>query len=122
MIHIAPVLIASLILAADFKVPGPEERVSAIGDTQRLPPALRQALTPGADFDPITLPGPRDWLSAHPERRQTFQDFAATRKNVPTRTRKRIYRGSFPPDSGPSLERLREFATIFFAPRRGRAR
>ena len=116
MIRVAATLVAMLIPAGDFRVPGPEERVAAIGDTRGLPKALRKALTPGEDFDPIPSPGPSDWLSAHKEQGQTFQEFQATKKNTPGRTRKQIYLqplGSFPPDSVPSLETLREFAHAF---------
>jgi archaemetzincin len=118
MIRIAPVLIAGLILAGDFKVPGPEERIAAIGNTQGLPKMLRKALAPGEDFAPIPSPESSDWLAVHKEEGQTFEEFQATRKNVPDRTRNKIYLqplGAFPDESGPSLETLREFASVFFA-------
>ncbi len=60
-----------------FKPPGPEERLKAIGPMAGLPETLRLALDPGTDFEPIPPPKPGDWLAAHPEPGQNFEEFVA---------------------------------------------
>ena len=105
-------------LEVDFHVPGPSERLEAIGDTKDLPEALRRAFDPGDDFEPIPKPGGDDWLAVHEEKGQTYDDFRKTRRNIPRGTRSKVYflpLGDFPAGRGPTLEKLKEFASAFFA-------
>jgi len=100
-----------------FEPPGPQESFKAIGPMAGLPETLRLALEPGTDFEPIPPPKPGDWLAAHPESRQTFEEFLRSRPNRPDRTRNRIYLfplGDFPPEGSPPLEFLKEYTEIFF--------
>ena len=100
-----------------FEPPGSAERLQAIGSAPDLPEPLRKALDPGRDFDPIPAPGPHDWLAAHHEDGQTFDEFVRSRPNRPDKTRATLYLqplGEFPKDRSPSLDRLREFAAAFF--------
>ncbi|MGQ9592431.1 MAG: archaemetzincin [Planctomycetota bacterium] len=102
----------------DFRVPGPDERLRAIGDTSGLPDPLRRALDPASGFEPIPKPGPMDWLAEHPEGGQTFEEFRRARKNLPTPERSTLYLqplGAFGGAGAPSLATLREFAEAFFA-------
>jgi archaemetzincin len=101
-----------------FTPPGPEERLKAIGPTNHLPEQLRRSLDPRGDFAPIPVPGPNDWLANHPEEGQTFEAFLHSRPNKPDANRRKLYLqslGAFIPGESPSLERLKAFASAFFA-------
>jgi archaemetzincin len=99
-----------------FTPPRSEERLRAIGRLTGLPPALRRALEPGSDFDPVPTPRPSDWLATHDEAGQTFDEFVASRPVRPSERRCAIYLQPFGRfGAGPMLERLREFAEAFFA-------
>jgi len=119
--------------AMQFRAPGRQESLAAIGSTEGLPETLRRALTPGEDFEPIPQPGPSDWLANHPEEGQTFEQFVRSNPHQPDKTRTKLYLqplGDFDPEAsavlggrtdsdsekkqGPPLERLREFAAAFF--------
>ncbi|MEQ8785361.1 MAG: archaemetzincin [Pirellulaceae bacterium] len=99
-----------------FHPPNEKQRRTAIGPTSSLAPQLRRALDPGDDFEPIPAPRASDWLANHEEPGQTFLQFAASRRNVPDRTRNKIYLlplGAFE-EGSPSLDKLRAFAEAFF--------
>jgi archaemetzincin len=104
-----------------FEPPGPDVRRAAVGDLAGLSPVLRRAFSADAsEFEPIPKPGPHDWLAVHPESGQTFDQFKASSPNRPTDSRRVIYLqplGEFAADRSPSIERLREFASAFFAMR-----
>ena len=105
--------------AMAFEPPGPDVRRAAAGDLAGLPPVLRRAFSADApEFDPIPKPGPHDWLAVHPEPGQTLDEFKASHPNQPTESRRVIYLqplGEFPADHSPPIEKLREFASAFFA-------
>ncbi|MDH4265187.1 MAG: archaemetzincin [Deltaproteobacteria bacterium] len=104
-------------LAMAFEPPGPEERLKAIGPMAGLPEALRLALDAGTDFEPIPSPKPEDWLAAHPEPGQTFEEFVRSKPNRPDRTRNRIYLfplGDFSPEGSPPVELLKKYTEVFF--------
>jgi archaemetzincin len=105
--------------AMAFEPPRSDVRRVAVGDLTGLPPVLRRAFSADAsEFKPIPKPGPHDWLAVHPESGQTFDEFKASRPNRPTEARRIIYLqplGEFTPDRGPLIEKLREFASAFFA-------
>jgi archaemetzincin len=101
-----------------FTPPGEAARRRAIGPSDECPEPLQKALEPGTDFRPIPKPGPHDWLANHEESGQTFQQFVRSRPNVPDDVRTRIYLqplGEFPAGKSPPLERLVQFAEVFFA-------
>jgi len=101
-----------------FQPPGPDAHRAAIGNTGSLSENLRLAFEPGTDFEPVPPPGPHDWLAVHPEPGQMFGQFKDSQANKPDGTRQKIYLqplGEFPPGRSPSPERLREYATIYFA-------
>jgi archaemetzincin len=104
-------------VAVQFKPPGQQERLAAIGDTGNLPDVLRRAFAPGEDFEAIPQPGPHDWLANHPEEGQTFDQFVHSKPNRPDRKRNKLYLlplGEFAKDRSPPLDQLREFAAAFF--------
>ncbi|MHC4478289.1 MAG: archaemetzincin [Planctomycetota bacterium] len=114
---IAFLLICSGVLAVDFKPPTASEMVRAIGNTEGLPQALRKALDPGPNFEPIPAPKPGDWLAVHRERGQTFDAFVESKSNRPGKIRRRIYLqplGEFPQGQIPLVERLKEYAKTYF--------
>jgi archaemetzincin len=102
-----------------FQPPGSDIRRAAVGDLAGLSPALRRAFSADApEFEPIPKPDPHDWLAVHPEPGQTFDDFKASRPNRPTDSRRVIYLqplGEFIADRSPPIEKLRGFASAFFA-------
>jgi len=117
-----------------FEPPGPDVRRAAVGDLSDLSPVLRRAFSADApEFEPIPKPGPNDWLAVHPESGQTFDEFKASGPNRPGDSKRVIYLqplGEFAADvrqtivsaresqtglSAPRLEKLRDFASAFFA-------
>ncbi len=103
--------------AMAFTPPGPAERLKAIGATEALPQLLRLALEPG-DFQPISPPGPGDWLAVHPEPGQTFEEFSRLSPPRPRGSRSTIYLqplGDFPAGGSPSLDLLKGYAAAYFS-------
>jgi archaemetzincin len=102
-----------------FQPPDQEVKRAAVGDLTGLSPVLRHAFSADAsEFEPIPKPGPHDWLAVHPEQGQTFDEFTASPPNRPSGSRRIIYLqplGEFVPDRSPPIEKLREFASGFFA-------
>ena len=100
-----------------FEPPGPQKRLEAIGRTDGLPAVLQRALAPDDSFQPVPVPGPSDWLAVHREPGQTFEQFRRLRPNQPDAHRRIIYLqplGAFPEQQSPSLEKLGEYAAVFF--------
>ena len=101
-----------------FKIPDKTGRLSAIGSLEGLPPTLIRAFDPHTHFEPIHQPGPQDWLSVHPESKQTFEQYLKHGFIQPDGQRHTIYFqpiGNFPKDRSPSLKALKEFATAYFS-------
>src|SRR5881392_2116463 len=117
MIAAIAILLPSVAMA--FEPPSQKTIREAIGDLSGLPVLLQRAFAPDHNsFDPVPTPGPDDWLAAHEESGQTFDQFKASEPNRPTRDRHVIYLqplGNFAPERSPSLNKLREFAAAFFA-------
>lgn len=102
----------------DFKPPTEADRLRAIGPTAQLPATLRKALEAGADFEPVPMPKRGDWLAEHPESGQSFEDFARAKPNRPDKYRSKIYLqplGEFPVLNMPLVERLKQYASAYFA-------
>lgn len=100
-----------------FRTPTLEQRLAAIGDIGQLSPELQKAFTPGQDFVPMPLPGPRDWLAKYPEGGQTFKTFLRSEPNRLDDERRLIYLqpiGDFDTEYAPSLDKLREFTETYF--------
>ncbi len=100
-----------------FEVPNAQKRLEAIGPVADLPPSLRKALDPASQFEPVPAPGPSDWLAAHQESGQSFQQFLQSRPNRPDAKRRIIYLqplGDFPPGKAPPEDLLREYAAAWF--------
>jgi archaemetzincin len=109
------------LFAMGFEPPSSDVRRAAIGDLAGLSPVLRRAFSADApEFQPIPRPDPHDWLAVHPEAGQTFDEFKASGPNRPSKSRRVIYfqpLGDFAADRSPAIEKLREFASAFFAMR-----
>ena len=58
-----------------YIAPNQEDRLRAIGATDELPGALRSALYPDSDFEPMPIPEVGDWLDHNRESGQTFDEF-----------------------------------------------
>lgn len=111
-------LIITGCFAMNFKVPGKEERIEAIGPISGLRDKLKRTFTPNDDFEPVPVPSPGDWLYEHHEEGQTFNDFVNSNPNKPNENRNRIYLqplGNFPKESSPSVERLKNYTGTFFS-------
>ncbi len=117
MIAAIAVLLPSIAMA--FTPPSQETIRDATGDLSGLPAVLQRAFAPDSNsFDPIPKPGPNDRLAVHEEAGQTFDEFKASQPNRPTQIRRVIYLqplGDFAPERSPSIDKLQEFATAFFA-------
>ncbi len=93
-----------------------DECLQALGPTSHLPEVLQRALDPGNDFSPLPAPGMQDWLAAHQEHGQTYDEFVNGPWPTPNPTRRVIYLqplGDFPLLSSPRLDLLQEFVTAF---------
>jgi archaemetzincin len=100
-----------------FQPPDSSQRLAAIGPVTGLPKALRRALEPRYDFEPIPIPGPDDWLANHPEPGQTFDQYVRSHANRPDERRQKIYLqpiGSFDAPDVPSVKELESFTASFF--------
>jgi archaemetzincin len=118
LLTVAFFLALSMRLAMNFEPPTTAERLKAIGSTKGLPEALRKALEPGADFEPIRVPKSGDWLAQHRETGQSFEDFVKSKPNRPDKNRRKIYLqplGEFPKGQIPLAETLRAYAAANFA-------
>ncbi|HUQ01923.1 MAG TPA: archaemetzincin [Kofleriaceae bacterium] len=89
--------------------PPVEARVAAIGTVAKLSPELQRAFDPAVDFEPPLAPGEDDWLAAHPEPGQTYDQFVASDPNKPDAERRILYLlplGRIDGDGAPALEPL----------------
>jgi archaemetzincin len=103
-------------LAIDFIPPNEGQRLAALGKTEDLSNVLKRALDVKG-FEPINPPKGNDWLAAHEEPGQTFDQYVKARPNRPDTTRNKVYLlpiGKFPEDRSPSLEYLKQYASAFF--------
>jgi archaemetzincin len=111
-------LTAGMSGAVDFKPPTAVERARAIGPAKGLPAILAAALDPDADFEPIPVPRPGDWLAVHAEPGQTFEEFVRSGPNRPDKVRNKIYLrplGKFPTEAASLVDTLRAYAAGYFA-------
>lgn len=100
-----------------FKMPTAKERRAALGDTSSLPPRMKAAVEAFEDFETTPKPGKSSWLSDHPEFPQGFDNFVKSYPNLPDKKRNKLYFqpiGDFPKDESPSLQTLKECATLYF--------
>jgi archaemetzincin len=89
---------------------------SPVGDVRHLAPELRRAFDPAVDFAPVGTPAAGDWLAAHPEPPQSFDDYVHSEPNVVTPQRHTIYLlpiGTFP-KSAPPMTALSAIVHAYF--------
>jgi len=116
-VFLALALFATTGAWAVFDRPSENERLRALGNLFEEPDGLRRLLVPDADFAPVRLPGPNDWLGLHNEDGQTFGEYRESGANRPDATRRTIYLlpiGDFPEETSPPLEEIRAYAATFF--------
>lgn len=97
-----------------FTPPGEKDRIAAIGS---LDENQRKIYLPGGDFEPINPPSSGDWLDAHHESGQTFDQYVKQGFVRPDKRRHTIYLqpvGEFEKDRSPSLKALEECTRAFF--------
>jgi archaemetzincin len=100
-----------------FRIPTREQQLAAVGPLEKLPLVERRAFEITDDFQTIRPPMPGDWLAQHKERRQTFESFQRTPRNIPSSIANTIYvlpLGTFTEGKGPALADLQEFAGAYF--------
>jgi archaemetzincin len=88
-----------------------------LGGCQRGSELERWAFDRSA-FEPLPLPGERDWLAQHDESGQSVEQFLASRPNRPEPARRTIALqplGSLADFKGPSLADQHEFLRLYFA-------
>ncbi len=98
-------------------MPNQDQRLRAIGPVEGLPSVLQRALDPAEAFEPLPAPGPSDWLAAHPEPGQSFEQFLRSKPNRPDKGRRIIYLqplGEFRQGQAPPLDFLRDYAAVYF--------
>lgn len=95
--------------------PAIEPRIAAIGFVEHLSPAVQRAFDPHG-FEPMPAPGPSDWLAQHPEAPQTYDQYVATKPNLPDAQRRVLYLlplGDFP-QAAPSVPALAKIVHAFY--------
>ncbi|OAI58030.1 hypothetical protein AYO49_01610 [Verrucomicrobiaceae bacterium SCGC AG-212-N21] len=114
----AALLVAMVVQAQrDFKIPTAAEQSDAVGSLEGLPLVQQRAFAITDDFTTIVKPGPSDWLTSHPEVRQTYGDFVRSQRNLPSSVAGTLYilpLGEFKESENPKLDDLREYAEAYF--------
>ncbi len=109
----------SLSIGLAVVIPELRDRQNAVGSLSQLSPKLKRTFTETKEFSPLPQPQNGDWLTAHKEPGQTYQQFLRSRPNQPgANGRKFIYLqplGDFPKDA-PSMATLREYMECYFYP------
>ena len=91
------------------------------------PPVLQDppAWYSPTNYTPMGKPQPGEWMAAHPEPAQSFQEYVAMRPNIPTHGRHTIYISALGPMPARDRERLatlREYLELYYTlPVRGGA-
>lgn len=84
---------------------------------QTAAPDLAREFQIGPYTKPIRQPKDGDWLAEHPEKGQTFAQWEAADKQIPSPERRTIYLQPIGPFTGPrtvDLELLRDFTAAYF--------
>jgi len=102
-----------------FEVPDKARRTSAAGSLLSLSPKLRRAFSDQGEFKPKSEPTGFDWLGQHEEPGQTFDQYLASRPNIPGSVRKKLYIlpiGEFEKGIAPDLEKLKSYTAAYYHP------
>lgn len=117
---VATLLVTCVAIMA-FEVPDKTQRSSAAGSLLSLSPKLRRAFSDGGEFKPKREPGGLDWLDQHAEPGQTFDQYLASRPNMPGSVRRKLYIlpiGTFEKGIAPDLELLKSYTASYYHPLR----
>lgn len=112
------ILVFGGVIAA-FEVPDRYQRAAAAGSLLGLEAKLRRAFRDEGEFQPKKEPEFSDWLTHHPEPGQTFDQYLASRPNVPSASRKTLYIlpiGEFEEGVAPDLELLQSYTAAYYHP------
>ncbi|MCW1925740.1 archaemetzincin [Luteolibacter arcticus] len=115
---VIPLLIAG-VAVGEFKVFTKEQRHAAAGTLSGLKPPLRRAFSDAGQFEAKKKPTGIDWLGVHEEPGQTFDQYLASRPNIPGSVRKKLYVlpiGSFAKGVAPDLQKLKAYTAAYFHP------
>lgn len=113
------VLSACCVAISAFEIPDKAERSSAAGSLFSLSPKLRRAFSDGGEFKAKREPGGLDWLGQHEEPGQTFDQYLASRPNMPGSVRRKLYIlpiGTFEKGIAPDLELLKSYTASYYHP------
>ena len=117
---VMPLLVAvGGVAVGEFKVFTKDQRREAVGAVSGLRPDFRRAFSDAGQFEQKKKPAAMDWLGAHEEPGQTFDQYAASRPNLPGSVRKRLYVlpiGSFEKGVAPDLEKLKAYTAAYYHP------
>jgi archaemetzincin len=99
---------------------GQQSGIDPVGHLSAATALEREAFGKDAElFQPKSTPGPDDWMMAHPEPGQTYDDFRDTlaeTKPQPYQTTLCVMPlGEFPAGASPSLSKLRDYCEAFFS-------
>ncbi|MEP4078994.1 archaemetzincin [Haloferula sp.] len=110
------VLLGGLVLA--FEPPDDLERRSAVGSLVELDGSMRRAFKDEGEFRAKVAPRPFDWLGAHEEKGQSYDQWLASDPNMPGKGRMKLYvlpLGSFD-ETSPDIKKLQQYAAAYFYP------
>ena len=105
-----------------FVPPGPDERQRGQESPDGpLPATLDRVFAASKSFDPVPQPESGDWLAEFPEPGQTYEQYLGSSANTPHEDRRTLYilpiapnKRQKPPPGLPEMERLAEYARIFY--------
>jgi archaemetzincin len=115
---VATLLVTCVAMMA-FEIPDKAQRTSAAGSLLSLSPKLRRAFSDGGEFNPKREPGGLDWLGQHGEPGQTYDQYLASRPNMPGSSRKKLYilpMGKFDKGTAPDLQKLKTYTAAYYHP------
>jgi len=117
-----PLGLVALVLGgalAAFEVPDRDRRTAAAGSLLGLEAKLRRAFRDEGEFEAKKEPAFSDWLAHHPEQGQSFDQYLASRPNMPSASRKTLYVlpiGEFEKGIAPDLELLKAYTAAYYHP------
>ena len=107
------------VAVGEFRVFTKEQRHAAVGAVSGMRPDFRRTFRDAGQFDAKKEPSGFDWLGTQEEPGQTFDQYVATRPNLPGSVRKKLYVlpiGTFEKGVAPDLEKLKAYTAAYYHP------